>query len=130
MIKRTSKLDWNLPLSAAEALEEASFPALFGPEQSARNETLFVSDHPAWIDLHALLSEPDCELYPQGLGRRCFGAELKGAQLKLLTLGMNVDTNDGGKSTVLVVPDGTHTLATGSAHLKTFEFLHRLSTIK
>jgi enoyl-CoA hydratase len=35
-IKRTARLGWNLPPAAADALEEASFPALFGPEQSAR----------------------------------------------------------------------------------------------
>ncbi|MBO0719929.1 MAG: enoyl-CoA hydratase/isomerase family protein [Blastocatellia bacterium] len=35
-IKRVSRLGWNLPPAAIDALEEASFPALFGPEQSAR----------------------------------------------------------------------------------------------
>lgn len=35
-IKRTARLGWNLHPAAADALEEANFPALFGPEQSAR----------------------------------------------------------------------------------------------
>jgi enoyl-CoA hydratase len=38
-IKRTASLGWNLPPAAADALEEASFPALFGSEQSARMRT-------------------------------------------------------------------------------------------
>lgn len=35
-IKRTARLGWNLPPTAIDALEEASFPALFGQEQSDR----------------------------------------------------------------------------------------------
>ena len=38
-IKRTARLGWNLPPEAIDALEEASFPALFGQEQSARMHT-------------------------------------------------------------------------------------------
>lgn len=38
-IKRTARLGWNLPPAAIDALEEASFPALFGQEQSARTHT-------------------------------------------------------------------------------------------
>jgi enoyl-CoA hydratase len=35
-IKRTARLGWNLPPTAIDALEEASFPSLFGQEQSVR----------------------------------------------------------------------------------------------
>jgi hypothetical protein len=35
-IKGTARLNWNLSPTAADALEEALFPSLFGPEQSVR----------------------------------------------------------------------------------------------
>lgn len=35
-IKRTVRLGWNLYPTEMDALEEALFPTLFGPEQSAR----------------------------------------------------------------------------------------------
>jgi enoyl-CoA hydratase len=35
-IKRNARVGWNLPIAAMDALEEATFPGLFGPEQSAR----------------------------------------------------------------------------------------------
>lgn len=35
-IKRTARQGWNLPPAAADALEAANFPALFGAEQSER----------------------------------------------------------------------------------------------
>ena len=42
-IKRTVHAAWNLEPSQIDALEEAAFPKLFGPEQSARMDAFLKS---------------------------------------------------------------------------------------